>query len=230
MRAPREPSVVGFMTLSVVGSSIVSSFNPVQATIALSLLALHLSTFDEALNSLKRGVIPTRQLVVNALPYLILGALNEACLLVVPFSILALYFALVKVTKRDEITYALGPVATTLPAIAIPLALGRWNQNTWIYWYLLTVYAVATALYVESKLPWREVRSELPLLAWLPSFAVLAFKPLSVIALIEPTFKFLNQLVKRSKVDPSRLKEFGWKEMARATFFSAVLVLSLLFA
>ena len=227
MRRPKEPSVIGFMTIGVTGTSIVSGFSVPDLLIAFALLLIHLFSFDEAFSSLRAKRFPWKAIAINASPYLILGVLNKASLLLIPFLIFASYFLITLKSKSEELKYVVGSSIPLLPSIAIPLALGKWNWATWIYWALLTLYAIATAAYVETKLPWRKMDRRVPLVIWLPSYALLPLKPLIVIALIEPTIKFLKAIIDGSTIEPSRLKEFGWREMARSVAFSILLLVSL---
>ncbi|ALU12595.1 hypothetical protein EYM_05560 [Ignicoccus islandicus DSM 13165] len=224
MRKPKEPSVIGFMTLAIIGSSIVSGFNIFEFAVAIGLLVLHLLTFDEAFGAIRAGSFPLKLIAINALPYLVLGLWTKAWFLVFPALFLLSYLLLAFKRGNDEITYVLGSSIPILPALVVPLALNKFNDVTVIYWALLTLYAVATAAYVETKLPWRNLNNKVPLLLWSPSYVFIVFEPLLALALVEPTIKFARTAISNSKVHPKELKKLGWREMGRSLLFAFLVV------
>ena len=236
---PSEPSVAGMLLVSGLGGLVVARPEPRLAAAALGLLALHFLTFDPAFNAL-RGRRLGRFLVlasVNALPYVasLAAGVMPPWVLLVAGGLLALHASLyVRLGPRSPLVYILGAAIPVLPALALPAAVGAVDRPQLVFWLLLTGHAVATAAYVETKLPWRRLSPAVPVAVWAPVAAVGAVvEPASVVALVEPTVKLLRNLGDENRViepRPENIKRLGWTEMKRLAVFTVLLIAALLLA
>ncbi len=223
---PREPSAAGFMLFSFALTALVVRPPLGVFSVSLALFLLHFFTFEETFSRFRRSPRKALPLIaLNVAPYFLLPPFLKVSLpiLIVPAFVLFLYLILRRVD--EGLAYVAGSSIPTLTAFTV---LYLWPSLTGLLlWYGLAVYVGATAAYIESKLPWRDVKPSLALVVWALVFPLLALKPLVSIACLEPTVKFLRNLRRNEKVDPRKLKEFGWKEMLRFVLYSALLTLAL---
>jgi hypothetical protein len=236
---PSEPSVAGMLLLSGLGGVLVARPQPATAAAALGLLAFHFLTFDPAFNALRRRHAARFTLLAaaNAAPYLAAAAAGIMPLwaLLLAGDVLASH-ALLFATRgpRDPLVYIYGAAVPVLPALSLPAAVGALNRAALVYWLLLTGHAVATAAYVETKLPWRRRSPAVPPAAWAPFAAAgLVAAPETIVALVEPTVKLARNLVDKNRVidpRPENIRRLGWTEMKRLVLFTGLLVAALLAA
>jgi len=236
---PSEPSVAGMLLLSGLGGLVVARPPLWGAALGLAVLLLHIFTFDPAFNAVRRrdwrrfAVLAS----VNAAPYLASTAagIMPAWVLAVAGGLLAghsLLFA--RRGPRDPLVYIVGAAVPVLPALALPALAGAVNKYQLLFWLLLTGHSVATAAYVETRLPWRRLNPLLPAVLWAPFAAagVLA-EPVTAVALAEPTVKVIRNLFDRNRViepRPEAVKRLGWRELYRLLAFTVLLAASLLYA
>ena len=221
---PKEPSVAGFMLLSFLYSLALCPLPPGRALLAVALLLLHLFTFDETFRRVKVSIkraLPF--LILNAVPYLVLPFFMSvnAWVLAVPALLLLCYFCL----KSDYRAYVVGSTVPTLTAFTVFYLAPKVTVEDLFFWYALAVHVSATAAYIESKLPWRDVSPRTGLAIWLLAFPLLVLKPALLAAFIEPTVKFLRNALKDGKIRPNELKKLGWTEMARFILYSTLLLI-----
>ncbi len=233
---PSEPSVAGMLILSGVGGLVLARPQPTHLALAAAALALHLFTFDPAFNAARaRRLGPAAALAaLNAAPYAAAAALWRT-----PLWPLALAAAMVaaqlllheRLGARHPLVYIYGASIPVLPALTLPALAGALNRDTVIYWGLLTAYAVATAAYVETRLPWRSLSPLAPLALWLPpAAAAAAAEPATIAAAAEPTATMALNALRNRKIDPRRLRRFGWITLARLMLFNTLLLAALLLA
>ncbi|UXD22289.1 hypothetical protein IPA_03240 [Ignicoccus pacificus DSM 13166] len=224
---PQEPSAAGFMIVSFLYMLILTPLPLYLIPVAMTLLLIHLSTFDETFRRLK--ISPKEAapyLALNIIPYLVLPLFVKVNLvvLVIPAIIIFLYLYLFK-SRDNPHAYILGSSIPTLTSFIIIYLSPKVTLTQLVFWYALAIYVSATAAYIESKLPWRKVDPRTALAVWGLSLPVFIFKPCSLIAFIEPTIKFVRNVLNNVKVNPKELKRFGWKEMSRFMLYSTLLLI-----
>ncbi len=231
---PREPSVAGMLVLSgLVGLVMASRLDDVGVIIALSGLALNFLTFDATMDSLRARRTKRWLLLValNSAPYIAgLAYWGARVLAPVLAGLLVLSVHLLLVTRlgwRSPATYIYGASIPVLPALLVPaLASGAAPGRVWIAWLLLSLYAVTTAAYVETRLAYRRMDPRAPLATWLPSLALVPLCPALLIAMIEPWVKVsLNLMGRRLVGDPQGIRRLGWIELSRLFLFAFLVAL-----
>ncbi len=227
---PREPSAAGFMLLSFIFTLILVHLSLPALALAILLLALHFVSFDEAFYKLKRSLkLALPIILINLIPYLIIPFFFKVnfIVLLIPAFILLAYLFLLK-SRDSPHAYVFGSVIPTLTAF-IPIYLSDTiSLKALLLWYGLAVHVSATAAYIESKLPWRDVSPKTGLLIWLFIIPLILLKPFTAIASIEPSVKFVRNALKDGKIKPTELKRLGWVEMTRFVLFGTLLTLALL--
>ncbi len=224
---PREHSVTSIMVFSVLGVPLLAR-DAALLPVALALLALHLATFDALLDSLRARRVGRAALitVINAAPYAVLAVVWRCeCLLLLLAALAAgAPMLLAYAAPRSAATYVAGALAPVAPGYALAAVSGYACPRVTTYLAMLSVYVVATALYVESLLPFRRVPHVAALALWAPAagYAV-ASNPLLAIPVVEPSVKLVYAAVRRVKVEPRRLKRLGVLEAARLTLYSLLL-------
>jgi hypothetical protein len=230
---PREPSASGFMIISTVYALILQKAGLDAWITGIALLMLHLLTFDPILNAARTWDMKTMSVLgaVNITPYLVILAYGNRSLipvLIISMFILGVHFYTVSRKKwNNPLVYITGSAIPVLVSLVIPVA-STWyiSSKTIVFWILTTIHVVATAAYIESLLPFRKFTPRGGLLLWLPSYAFLAYNPLILIALVEPTIKFVRQSIIESKLtsSPRELKKLGWREFTRFITYTTILL------
>lgn len=235
IRLPREPSVAGMLVVSA-ASGLIAARPPLEGVVlAVAVLALHLLTFDSAMMLVRSGkhIAFLAIALVNGSPYIIAYALGSmsAWPLGVASLVLALYFLTAQAMgwNRPQ-AYIVGAAIPVLPALLLPaLTTGTPGEKAIILWLLLTLYSVSTAAYVESRLEFRRFDPRIPLATWIPSWLILAWDPLLLIALVEPTAKLLANLRWNTRVKAlHEIRELGRRELVRLIVFVALALASTL--
>ncbi|NPA84946.1 MAG: hypothetical protein GXO07_02955 [Crenarchaeota archaeon] len=213
------------MIISFAEALVLRPLPPERLLLASLALLVHLATFDEIFKKLKaspKRVLPL--LGLNALPYALSALIFEVNLwaLAVPAALVAADLYLSRMRESPH-AYVVGSAIPTATALTVAYFSPEPAPELWLFWYALAVHVIATAAYVESKLPWRSVSPKLGLAIWLFAFPALALEPLLAVAFAEPTVKFLRNALKDGKVSPKELKRLGWREMGRFVLYSALL-------
>ncbi len=236
---PSEPSVAGMLLLSGLGGLVVAQPPPAAAVAALGVLMLHMFSFDPAFAAIRarRWSQFVSLTAANAAPYLVSAAVGAMPLwvLLVAGGVLAghsLLFA--RRGPRDPVVYIVGAAVPVLPALVLPALVGYVTRWQLIFWLLLTGHAVATAAYVETRLPWRRLNPLVPAAVWAPFLVIgAAAEPATIVALVEPTVKVARNVFDKDRViepRPEEVKRLGWRELYRLLVFTVLLIGSLLYA
>ncbi len=233
IRIPREPSVVGMLVVSA-ASGLVAARPPLESLVlAVAVLALHMLTFDSAMALVRSGrhLASLAIALVNGSPYIIAYMLGymSAWPLGAAGLILALYFLIARARGwSSPQAYIAGAAIPVLPALLLPaLATGAPGEKAVVLWLLLTLYSVSTAAYVESRLEFRRLDPRIPLATWIPSWILVAWNSLLLIALVEPTAKLLANLKLNVRVRTlEEIRKLGRRELVRLIVFVTLAVVS----
>jgi hypothetical protein len=203
---------------------------------SVAVLAIHMLSFDPIFDAIRasRYRRALALALVNTLPYAVAVVVGRAQLLylAVLAAILAAILASVAWLKPSRpATYIVGSAAPALPSISVPAMLGAINTKIVVFTLLYTVYVVATAAYIETRLPHRHLDPRLPLLLWVPGIlAAATLAPYTLAAMVEPTVKLIVNAARPSKIDIKRIRRLGVIEVIRLTAYTAILVAVLLIA
>jgi len=235
---PREPSVWGMMIISfLTGLALAENIDIWGTLIALTGLIVTLATFDSIMDSLrlKRRKTWIVLIMISSTPYLV-GLAYWGSPIIIPIvaasSLILFHLSLSMIAGwKNPVTYIVGAAIPVLPFLVTPtIASGGINSRIWIAWILLSLYAMTTAAYVETRLSFRQLDPRVPLLVWIPSIASIIYSPILIIALVEPTAKVLSNLRSRRLVnDGDEIKRMGWIELGRILLFSILLIIILRF-
>jgi len=235
LRPPREPSAAGMLLLSGLGGLLVARPPVAAALAAVAVLGLHFLSFDPAFSALRRRRVGAFAALAaaNAAPYLVAlaaGAAEPAPILAAAGFLAAYGLLFARRGPRDPLVYVAGAAVPVLPGLTLPALVGAAGRGQLLYWGLLTAHAVATAAYVESRLPWRRLSPLVAVAVWAPAaLAGVAAEPSVAAAVVEPTVKVAWNAVSRNRfIEPGRLRRLGWVEMARLLLFASLLLAALL--
>jgi len=233
---PREPSVLGMIILStLVGLAFSSNVDKWGILMALLGVFINIITFDSTMNSLR-----TRKysnwvflMIINAVPYLV-GLIYWKAGIMVPYvvaaTILFSHVLLVhRLDWRSPANYIWGASIPVLPGIFVPaLSGGSLTWKAWTAWFLLSIYAMSTAAYVETRLAYRKTNPVIPLAVLAPSVVSLIRAPCLIIALLEPFIKVLSNIRGRRVVaGVEEIKRMGRIETLRLYIFAFLMVIIL---
>jgi hypothetical protein len=195
----------------------------------LPLVGLHGYTVDATYSKMlsrKLGVKEVLLLTISVIPYLFL--LNEFFLIPGVVFLLAITFSYLKVNVVPQLLGTMGLTLLYLPWVALR---GRVGEEALLLFLLWNSYTFTEALYVEYKLPFRGINLWYLRASWLVSLLVtislIPVEPLSLVALVEPTIRFMWPGGKLEKA--SQIRELGRRGSKRTLlFFSILLVLALI--
>lgn len=235
LSVPREVSAASMLLISGIGGLVLARPSPSYFILGLSVLAIHFFTFDSAFYALRAG--DTRlflvSVIINVVPYIVVLAYSKPSLLALGFlgAALLLLVAHLVVEKivgpGSELEYIVGSSIPVLPAATIPSLLGPVNRWVAVYWLLLTIYAVATAAYVEAHLPWRRTSPWLAIALFIPSWILVVTAPYVSVALVEPTISYLLYAFRPKKITPQMLRRLGRRTLVRLLLFSFLVLVAL---
>jgi len=232
---PREISAAAMLLLSGLGALALVARTPRDIVLGSLVLVVHLVTFDSAFYSIRSrdaGLFATT-LLLNATPYiiaLIITRISLGLVLVLGIALVILAIQIIienTLGAGSEPEYVFGALVPVLPALTIPALLGLVNRNTILYWVLLSIYAVATAAYIESKLPWRNTSPRLAMLLLAPAWIVAIMRPCTSVALIEPTLRYTIEAVRPRKIERTELKSLGRTTLARLLLFATLSLITI---
>ena len=235
LSVPREVSAASMLLISGIGGLILARSSPSYFILGLSVLTIHFFTFDAAFYALRARdtELFLASVIINVVPYIVLLAYSKPSLLALGLlgAALLLLVAHLVVEKTagpgSGLEYIVGSSIPVLPAATIPSLLGLVNRWVVVYWLLLTIYAVATAAYVEAQLPWRRTSPWLALALFLPSWILVVTAPYVSVALIEPTISYLLYAFKPRKITPQTLRRLGRRTFVRLLLFSFLILVAL---
>lgn len=237
LRLPRERSVIGILLLAFV-LAVMTAWPPnVQGSLIVAVaLVVHLLTFDVAFERAHRELSKALLIIVlNAAPYM----LGYMLFWRFPLMELAVGSATVLAYLASTLRWGYRAIPAVLTGtalltvsylLAMPLMDGAAVSRGVHYavWALYALYNISVALYVESRLAFRNVR---PVTALMPLTVALligaALHPAVLIAFVEPIIKTVRNIannVRYSSLD--EIKRMGKLEALRSALFVAVLGLS----
>lgn len=172
--------------------------------------------------SLKIGVKDVLLIIPAVIPYLFMK-LN--IYLLIPLSLLILTFILyyLKMTMW-------GTVIGTAFEASLSIVWGAFVNNSMfllpsIFWLL---YIFTGAVYVEYKLPIRKLSKKAPQISWFVSLLILIILgikfPLTLLSLIEPSFRFFNPGEKLKSM--KEVKDLGKNGSKRDMMFIVILIVT----
>ncbi len=233
---PKEPSVWGMMVISALMGLVFSkSIDNWGTFIAILGVFTNIITFDSTMNSLRTRKYSSWILLVflNSTPYII-GLIYWKSQIIIPYLVattVLLFHVLLAQTLgwRNPITYIWGASIPVLPGILVPaLSGGTLTWKAWISWILLSIYAMTTAAYVETRLAYRRMNPFIPLVVLAPSIASLLRAPCLAISLLEPFIKVLSNIKSRRLVAVAgEIKKMGWIELFRLYIFVVLIIIIL---
>ncbi len=235
LSVPREVSAASMLLISGIGGLILARPPLSWALLGLLVLAIHFFTFDSAFYALRAGNVRLFfvSVAINVVPYIIVTVYIRPSLLALGLlGVAALLLIAHLVVERlsgpgTEMEYIVGSSIPVLPAATIPSLIGLVNHRVMIYWLLLTIYAVATAAYVEAHLPWRNTSPWLAFALFLPAWVLVFIIPYIFVALVEPTIRYILYGLRPRKITPQMIRKLGQKTFARLLLFSILALVAL---
>jgi uncharacterized membrane protein YecN with MAPEG domain len=232
LRRPREPSVIGIMLFSVL--LVLATSDPPIEIIVVSMLTLvlHMLSFDLGFDAARRRDVKTLLAVaaVNISPYGLVAA-AKGFTMYIPGAVLALLLLLLATTAywvnpKSPWAYVVGSIVPTLPALSI-ISTYLLDTRLIILWAFYAVYVVATAAYIESRLPYRNYNPWISTALWALAIPLAyTYNPPLLIATIEPTIRYIHNSVRGPfKVSRNEIKKLGKKELSNMTLFSFLTIL-----
>ncbi len=233
IRLPRERSVIGILLYAFVLALLTAwPPNALGLLLAATALVIHLLTFDVAFERAHRstvGALPI--LLLNAVPY----ALGVILLGLYPLPELALAASIALAHLASTSVWGHRAIPTILTGtgllsahylLVVPLiAAGVPNGAHFVIWSLYALYNVSAALYVESRLAFRNVSPLVPIIPIGIALVVgAATCPATLLAFVEPAAKCIRNV--RGNVKLNRLydiRRMGLIEVLRGALFITVL-------
>lgn len=228
MGPPREKSVMGILTFSLLLASVNSwpEVRPGGLALALTAYLLHLFTFDDIFyRRLDRRAAAL--IALNLTPYLAAAYLGYWW--TPAFSIAALFAAYLYLALKGRGRSVEGVMVGTAMLASTYLLyksmISYITPKDLVVYLLVAGYHVATAYYVESRLAFRQISPVAPLYVWTPVVSTAAlYNPAFLIAAAEPTAKFIYNAWKNVKISNYReIVKMGWRELARSALFVSLL-------
>ena len=191
-------------------------------------MPLHLLTFDYTFDAATRRAVTkvAAMMAVNSAPYIAALAVKGPAL--IP------WLAPAAASAAAQLALTAAGKARTIPGVVAGTAM---LSSTSIAWsgilgapptdpVLYTLYTVATALYVETRLAFRRVNPLTPLIPWTPAIIYAAYtSPIHLIATAEPTAKLLINAARNTKIrEVEKIKRMGKAEAARSLVFTALIL------
>ncbi|MBB5254843.1 hypothetical protein [Sulfurisphaera ohwakuensis] len=193
--------------------------------IFLPVMILHAFTIDLILPkvlSRKIGAKDIAILAVNTIPYIYFFT----PLILIP-ALAFLLSIVLSYTKSKILPQLIGTVGISLLYLPLVQIFGGINIVDIGVYLVWSTYTLTEAIYVEYKLPYRQVSIKQLRVSWLTSLLInvisIIIFPLFVLPLIEPTIRFMKPGEKLKAA--SQIKELGKKGLKRT-----ILVFSLLLA
>ncbi|BFI74831.1 hypothetical protein [Sulfurisphaera ohwakuensis] len=203
----------------------VVSYPSLISLIFLPVMILHAFTIDLILPkvlSRKIGAKDIAILAVNTIPYIYFFT----PLILIP-ALAFLLSIILSYTKSKILPQLIGTVGISLLYLPLVQIFGGINIVDIGVYLVWTTYTLTEAIYVEYKLPYRQVSIKQLRVSWLTSLLInvisIIIFPLFVLPLIEPTIRFMKPGEKLKVA--SQIKELGKKGLKRT-----ILVFSLLLA
>lgn len=129
-------------------------------------------------------------------------------------------------------SYLIGTTLITTVYLDPPAFTGIATYEVFLIWILVATYFTATSYYIESRLGFREVSPLKPLLSWIwviPTIFILYGNPFILFSTVEPTIKFIRNIVRNEKViKASDIVSMGRMEMKRGYLFTLLIIISIL--
>ncbi|AFA39847.1 hypothetical protein Pogu_1820 [Pyrobaculum oguniense TE7] len=225
---PREWTITGVLTTNLaVALSLGLPAEPWRVALAAVAFFVHLTTFSPLFETASRRAVHWPLVALN-------GAVYIPILWSVELPILTYLFALsavvLLVASHGRLRTAYGYVAglALYASLVIPMRylLGRPDAAELYGLALYVAYFVAYALYVESRLAFRNVDCAVPLLFWAPAAGFLVgTNPLLAVPAAEPTASLLQNYRRCQKVgDLESIKKMGKSILLRSLLFTALLI------
>ncbi|AWR98408.1 hypothetical protein [Metallosphaera hakonensis] len=192
------------------------------------LMILHAVTVDltySKMLSRKLGKRDFGLMALNAVPYLFLFRLT----LLIPALIFSLSIILSysKINVIPQVLGTLGLSSLLLPWISIAQSVTPLDVAVYMVW---CAYTLVESIYVEYKLPFRNLRAGIVRIVWALSLLIcvitsLAFPPV-LVSLVEPSIRFMRPGEKLRSA--SQIKELGKRGSKRTILLFALLAVALI--
>ncbi len=235
LRKPREPSVIGIMLFSTL--VVLAAADPPIHVVAIGLLLflLHLFSFDTGFNAARRRDAATLLIValINILPYALIVLLREGMVyifgIILALSLLLIATIAYWIWPKNPWSYIIGSIVPALPALSL-VSVFHLGTKPIIAWLFYSVYIIAEAAYIESRLPFRNFNPWISTVLWMPAILIAySYNPLLLLATIEPTLRFFyNSLKGPFKVAHDEIRRLGRRALLGTTLFTITTILILL--
>lgn len=225
---PREWSLTGVLSTNLaVALSLGLPAEPWRVALAIAAFFIHLTTFSPLFETASRRAVHWPLVVLNGAVYIPLLWSAELPILAYLFALSAVVLL---VASHGRVRTAYGYVAgmALYASLVIPMRylLGHPSAAELFGLALYVAYFVANALYVESRLAFRNVDCAVPLLFWAPAAGFLLGANLVLaIPAAEPTVSLLRNYRMCQKVgDLESIKKMGRSILLRSFLFTALLI------
>ncbi|QIW23607.1 hypothetical protein EWF20_05175 [Sulfolobus sp. S-194] len=202
----------------------VASHPSLISLIFLPVMILHAFTIDLILPKVLSRKIVTKDigiLAVNTIPYIYFFT----SLILIP-ALAFLLSIVLSYTRSKILPQLVGTVGISLLYLPLVQIFGGINIVDLGVYLIWTTYTLTEAIYVEYKLPYRQVSIKQLRVSWLTSLVInvvsIIIFPLFILPLIEPTIRFMNPGGKLKAA--SQIKELGRKGLKRTILVFALLL------
>lgn len=225
---PREWTITGVLTTNL-AVALLSGLPAEPWRVALAAVAffVHLMTFSPLFEAASRRAVHWPLAALNGAVYIPILWSAELPILTYLFALSAVVLLVASHGKvRTPHGYVAGLALYASLAIPMRLLLGPPSVAELYGLALYVAYFVAFALYVESRLAFRNVDCAVPLLFWSPAAGFLiGANPILAIPAAEPTATLLKNYKKCQKIgDLESIKKMGRFVLFRSFLFTALLI------
>ncbi|MFN3803813.1 MAG: hypothetical protein ACK4SY_02020 [Pyrobaculum sp.] len=228
MRLPREWTIVGVLVTNL--AAVLALGLPAEwwrvALVALAFF-IHLTTFSPLFEEASRRRLSLPLVVLNVLPYApALWNMPPPWVVYLVALAMVVFLTAARGRIRTPTGYVAGLALYSSLAIPMRYLLGVPAGVETLFYPLYVIYFVTFALYVESRLAFRNVDPGVPLLLWAPAVGYIAAShPPFLVAAVEPTYLLIQNYrhnVKLSAVGD--IRKMGRRVLASSFLFTALAV------
>jgi len=195
----------------------------------LGLMFFNFFSIEYVHPQLMKGHLNLKEIIIiilNILPYTFLLYFISLVLLIPIF--LLLFSVIMYLSHKIVFASVFGVVlsASLLLPWYIMLSWNTPSQDVLTIYIAWLAYNLMSSLYIESRLPHRQLNPWFVTIVWfilLPVLLYLSSHLVYLLALAEPTFRALS-VHKEGDIQFNKIKQFGWMNVARSVFFSILLI------
>jgi len=233
-RFPKEPSIIGIMTLNFLLGIGYGNINLIGLIAAVIAFLIHLLTFTYVRDNLIRRRYKELFYLITLNTYIyVVGFIIIGYSVLIPLLmgglILTIYFiSIYRLGYKSVPSLLIGTVLLTDTFLVGRGFMGNVSLSDLFIWGYISVYYLSSAYYVETRLAFRNVNPLKPLIIWLGS--LLVFIPIFqylLLSMIEPSLKFfLNAIRNKKHKDHKSIRILGYIESIRSIVFTLLIYIN----